>query len=109
MRRRGFTLIGIMWLVALLLALTLGALGVVEGVRGRVAAHKWREEARALAWSGADYARAMVASGRWTGRASFASPTLAGGGRFEVRVDGGRVTSVGRVGPQTFTVEVPVR
>lgn len=109
MRRRGFTLIGMLWLMALLLALSLGSLGLVEGVRGRIAAHKHQEEARALAFSGADYARAMLAAGHWSGNTSFTSPALAGGGTFTVQVAGGRITSVGRAGAQTFTARVPVR
>lgn len=109
MRRRGLTLVATLWIVALLLALSLGALGVLEGVRGRVAAHKLGEEARALALSGADYARAMVASRRWNPPRRWTSPPLAGGGCFTVELTSRSIVSTGIAGSHRRTVEVPLR
>ena len=104
MRRRGFTLIAVMWFAALVFALSLASHGLVGAVRARLAHHKAQQAAASMAVSGADYAQAMVRQGRWTGTRSFTSPDLDGGGWFEVQVRSTEVTSTGHWGEARATV-----
>lgn len=106
---RGFSLIGTLWLLALLTALSLASFEVLSSVRGRLGAHKLRQQANAMAISGSDYASAQIHAGRWRGEQKFRSPYFAGGGYFEVETrlqgSGYRILSRGHAGAATISLE----
>lgn len=85
MRRFGFSLVGVLWLVALLVTLQLGVISVVGQARERVSEHKLAQSAHWMAVSGADYAEGMIRSGDWRKPLDFRSPELPGG-HFEVQL-----------------------
>lgn len=101
---RGFTLIAVMWFAALVLTATLATHGLVGAVRHRLAHHRAELAASSMAVSGADYAQAMLASGRWSSPRSFTSPDLDRGGFFAVEIQGSTVRSTGVFGPARVTV-----
>jgi len=69
--RRGFTLVAVMWFAALVLTATLATHGLVGAVRFRLAHHRAELAASTMAVSGADYAQAMLRTGRWSSPRSF--------------------------------------
>lgn len=97
-RRRGITLIGTMWTLALLGILLSATLGGLSMVRARLQRHKDLQQASALAISAQDYARAQLRQRRWRPPYHFQSPELPGGGRFEVDISGGKLRSTGYFG-----------
>jgi hypothetical protein len=99
MRRRGFSLVGILAFAGLFLTFTLATLGLVDDARARLHADAERQQARILALSGVDYARA-----RLTGGGTFRSPEI-DGGWFEVRVSGRTARAVGHCGRAAESAE----
>ena len=107
--RQGITLIGTLWLIALLGSLLLSALGIFLTVQGRLSGHKQSQQAAAMAISGRDYASAMIKSGRWKGPAQLKSPTFPGGESFEVEVKRSgsafKIISIGHAGAAYYKME----
>ncbi|MBX3170896.1 MAG: type II secretion system protein [Candidatus Eremiobacteraeota bacterium] len=94
-RRRGITLVGTLWTLALLGILLSATLGGISMLRARLQRHKDLQQASALAVSGQDYARAQLRRHRWRPPHHFQSPELPGGGHFEVEVSAGKIRSTG--------------
>ena len=103
--RRGITLLGVLWLMALLASLSMMATGVVRTVQGQLSNHKQKQQAAAMAISGRDYAAAMIRSGRWKGTQHFRSPVFNGAESFEVEVAGKRIVSIGWCGETRVRLE----
>jgi hypothetical protein len=89
--RGGFSLIGVLWFVGLLLTISLASAAAIETARGHVMAHKYVQQAGAMADCGLTYARGAIRAGRWHGHARFESPRLDNQGWFVVdaRQNGG--------------------
>lgn len=86
MKRRGFTLIGMIAFAGLYLTMTIAILSQVNNARARVEYDKQRQQAILLALSALDCTRHHLAHGLWTVPQHFRSPDL-DGGWFEVWVD----------------------
>ncbi len=96
--RRGITLIGTMWTLALLGILLAATISGLSMLRARLERHKQQQQASAMAISGQDYARAQIRAHRWSQPYHFHSPEFPGGGRFEVEVKAGKLSSIGYCG-----------
>ena len=111
LRARGITLLGTIWLMALLATLAAASWQTLSVVRGRLAAHKFSQQAAAMAISGHDYAAAQIRSGHWKGATHYRSPVFPSGASFEVEVrvvsGGYRILSLGEVGSVKFQMEGP--
>ena len=106
MKKRGISLIGTLWLVAMLGTLAFASLGILSTLRNRLEAQKLNQESAAMAISGRDYAATMIASGQWKGPQHFRSPVFSSGGSFEVDVRAdGRILSIGHVGAYQSQIE----
>lgn len=96
--RRGITLIGTMWILALLGILLTGTFSALSMMRARLERHKQLQQAWAMALSGQDYARAQLRAHKWSQPYHFRSPEFPGGGRFEVEIKAGKLSSTGYCG-----------
>lgn len=97
-RRRGITLIGTIWTLALLAILLSATLGGISLLRNRLQHHKDLQQASAMAISGQDYAQAQLRRHLWSVPYRYKSPDFPGGGRFEIELTPGTIRSTGICG-----------
>jgi type II secretory pathway pseudopilin PulG len=97
-KRRGISLIGTMWTLALLGVLLSATLGGIGLLRTRLQRHKDLQQASAMAISGQDYARAQLRRHQWSVPYRYQSPDFPGGGRFEIEISAGKIRSTGYCG-----------
>lgn len=93
MKRRGLSLITVLTFIGFWLVLFLAIQNGIGSFRHRVSQARYREQARAMAFSGLEYVRATG----WKG-STYRSPDL-GGGWFELRRESNRIVSRGCAGP----------
>jgi hypothetical protein len=99
------SLLGTMWLIALLSVLTLATIVTVELVQQRLVGHKQMQQAVTMAMSGLDYAVALQRSGKWAKGQRIQSPDFEGG-RFVVeRLSSGRIVATGYSGRAHYRLE----
>ena len=103
--RRGVSLLGTMWLLALLVVLAGAGIVTVELVRARLVGHKQMEQATTMAVSGQDCAASLKRSGKLTPGHRYQSPDF-GGGHFRLELlPNGHVLSTGCSGRSEFRLE----
>lgn len=86
MRRRGMTLIGLIYMAALMVALHFVIDSAIDSARDQISIHKHRQAAYWMAVSGVDFAETALASGRWTYGRRYQSPPTLRGGSFEIQM-----------------------
>ena len=103
MSRRGVTLAGTLWMLAVLGVLMSATLSGIGMIRARLLRHKELEQAAAMAVSGQDYAAALQRQHKSIVR--YRSPEFPGGGHFELEPGGAGVVSTGVCGPSRYRLD----
>lgn len=97
--KRGVSLIGVIYMIALLTVLQLGVHTALTQSHRRLENHKHKEASYWLAVSGADYAERVFAQKRWKYGKIYRSPSF-DSGYFVVEVEPGAFISRGHAGGQ---------
>lgn len=100
MKRRGYSLIAVLWFISMLAVMSLAMNGMINNARYQLRVKQQRLAARQMALSGLEYARVRGL------RARFDSPLFLAG-RFRVEPSGSGYRATGWSGDQTVVETWP--